>query len=187
MRYTPILVILCVIMVLSSCVDTKPFEVGGNIDAEYDIVNMNNLEPTLKSVAKRICLDNLSGKMAVGYFIDRLNYNRIDAEGRYIAKDLADMIRSRCGMPLEVIDPEKNVSFEEEKTVVKPVAGFRYFLLGTYRYSNKGYNMFIRIVDMHTGTVVDSIARRICNRRLEFSIEPLHIPQKVIIPIPWRK
>ncbi len=187
MRYTLFLILFLITLVISSCIDTRPFEVGSNIDAEYDIVNMNNLEPTLKSVAKAICTDNLTGKMAIGYFIDRLNYNSVNAEGRYIAKDLAERLASRCRMNVELVDSLPYVTFEKKQTVIKPIKGFDHFLLGTYRYENKGYNMFIRIVNPKSGKTIEEFAKRICNREIEFDIEPLHIPERVIIPLPWRK
>ncbi len=175
--------LLAALIILQSCVETKPFRVGDNIDASHKIVNMDNIEPSIDSIVDYICSNKLTN-VAMCDFVDTLN-NKIDDSGRYLSFNLKSRVIKRCNINIKIGDYGKWINMKNKKLIVKTQKGFKYFILGTYRYRDGGYDLFVRVLDLNKDSITVTFAKRICNDKIEFNIDTLHIPQEVVIEPIW--
>lgn len=171
------------LIVLQSCVETKPFRVGENIDDSHKIVNMGNIESSIDSVAKSICSIEPTNA-AMCDFIDTLN-GKIDDNGKYLSFDLKNRILKKCNKRIDTVDCTKWINMKNKKLTLKPQKGFKYFILGTYRYREGGYDLFVKVLDLKKKSSATIAAKRIYNCKIEFDINRLHIPKKVVIEPIW--
>ena len=183
MKRYAFLLAIALILFLSSCVETRPFRVGGDIDNKNQIVHMDNLEPTITSIAKSICADNLTN-IAIGDFIDTLN-NEVDKNGQYLAFDLQNKMLKICKTRITSVNNAEWITKRNNKFIIKPQPGFDYFILGTYGYTVKGYDMFVRVINLKTDKTTVLFAKKICNKKIEFDLDRLHIPHEVVIEPLW--
>ncbi len=175
--------ILLISLILSSCVQLKPFKVGNNIDIKNRIIYMDNLEQTMHSIAKQICKDNITN-IAINNFIDTLN-KRVTDDGKYLALDLKNKLWQLCRAKTTIINNSQWLKQTANNTIIKPHGNFSYFIYGTYEYTYRGYAMFVKLINIKTKTNIKLFAEKICNKKAIFDIDALHIPQEIVIEPLW--
>ena len=167
------------LLTLSSCVDTKPFRVGDNIDSDWHIINLKSTSKVLDNAANRICFSNKAMKnVAVGYFVSSDFHSLY--EGRILAERLQDKLVAQCGLSTYIVDTYKYLDTKDYGKIIKrPNRQYEFLVYGNYIYMNKGYDLNVVVEDLNRLKPLKTWRYRIPLRSFSIEINTLHIPQEI--------
>lgn len=173
--------LLSVLIAVSSCVNVKPFRVGDNIDADWQIKNLHATAVKFSEVSKQMCRYVNNSRLAVLDFVDD-NSNYIDSNGKYLAFLLSEDLNKNCQTTARYEgSPDW---FDYKHLIIKNTHPDRYefAIVGDYIYYNHCYFVYIRIIDLKLNTIARTFHFPVGRQGVDFSIEPLHIPNDVEFP-----
>ncbi|AEA33240.1 hypothetical protein [Hippea maritima] len=171
---------VAVILFLNGCINTKPFRVGDNVDAIWQIKNLDETKEKFSTLAKSMCLYVNNSKVAIVDFIDD-NSHYIDSNGKYLSFLLTEDLNKLCkttayyeGLPLWFDYKKLKLSKYPEK--------YEFAIVGDYLYSDHCYSVFVRLIDLKEGVLLKDFDFSIGRKGVDFSVEPLSIPNDVEFP-----
>ncbi len=176
-----IFVLAVLVFVLSSCIDKRPFSVGSDIDASWQIRYAKTLDKQFLKVAKKMCGIVKNSKVGVVDFVD-LNSDIVDENGRYLAYLLSKDLEGSCPCMAYYLGLPNWFNYKTMELNNYPTDRYEFAVLGTYKYDDGCYDVFIRVVDLKEGVLFKTYGFVVSNKKVRFGIEPLHIPDYVEYP-----
>ncbi|WP_035586846.1 hypothetical protein [Hippea jasoniae] len=176
-----IFLIFLVAIALYSCVNLKPFEVGDNIDASWQLRNLTSFDKEIGKFAKTICPVVKNSRLIS---VDLYNENSgfIDENGEYAGYLIARKLNQLCEVYAEYVSHPKWVEFNNSIEIKNPPESFDYAVVGSYKYYNHCWDVNLELVDLKNGIVAKTYSFVASKKSIKFSIEPLHIPSEVEFP-----
>lgn len=175
------LLLIFLVFVLVSCVNTRPFQVGGDIDASWQLRYEKTLDEQFRDLTRRLCPLVSNSKIAVLDFVG-LNSDTIDRNGKYVAYLLSNDLNDMCECTPYYVGTPSWFDYKDMKISGYPRGRYEFAIVGSYRYDNGCYDVFVRLIDLREGIVFKTYAFVVSNKKVRFSIEPLHIPNYVEFP-----
>jgi len=174
-------IVVALLIFLTSCVNLRPFNVGENVDASWQIRYADTLDKSFLKLTQGLCPIVSNSKVAVLDFVDQ-NSNVIDENGKYLAFLLTNDLNNKCSCM--AYDEGLPQWFDYKNMDVKnyPVDKYEFAIIGSYRYENGCYDVFVRLVDLKEGIVYKTFAFVVYNNKAHFSLQPLTIPDYAEIP-----
>ena len=175
------LLFFLLLLFLSSCVNTKPYSVGSDIDAEWHLRYQKNLDREFLELTRQLCPYIKSSRVAILDFVNE-NSNVIDEDGRYAAYLLSEDLNKYCPTTSYYLGfPDW---FDYKHLTVKnwPSDRYEFSIIGSFKYENGCYNIFVRLLDLKMGLVFKTFSLGVYSKKTQFSIEPLNIPNYVEFP-----
>ncbi len=176
-----VILLLSILAVVSSCVNVKPFRVGSDVDASWQIRNLHATALKFSELSKRMCQYINNNRVVVLDFVDD-NSNYIDSNGKYLAFLLSEDLNKNCQTTSRY---EGSPSwFDYKHLIIKSTRPNRYdfAIMGDYIYYNHCYFVYVRIIDLKLSIIAKAFQFPIVRYKMDFSIEPLHIPSYVEFP-----
>ena len=169
------------LLFLASCVNLKPYSVGSDIDAEWHLRYQESVDKEFLELANRICPYVKNSRLAVLDFVDE-NSNVVDEDGKYAAYLLAQDLNAYC--PTTSYYLRHPDWFDYKHLTVKnyPSDRYEFLILGSFKYENGCYDIFVRLIDLKEGLVFKTFSLGVYGKKRRFSIEPLNIPNYVEFP-----
>ncbi len=174
-------ILIALLIFLTSCVNLKPFSVGEDVDASWQIRYTDTLNGMFLLQSRKLCHYVMGNKVAILDFID-LNSNIINENGRYLAFLLTNDLNDGCNCKAYYRGLPKWFDYKNMDVKGYPKNKYRFAVVGSYKYENRCYDVFIRLIDLKDGVVCKTFAFVVHNDKMRFSIEPLTIPNYVEFP-----
>ncbi len=172
---------IALLIFLTSCVNLKPFSVGEDIDASWQIRYADTLNKSFLKLTQELCPIVSNSRVAVLDFVDK-NSNIVDENGKYLAFLLTNDLNDNCSCMAYDKDLPQWFDYKNMDLKGYPEDKYEFAIIGSYRYENGCYDVFVRLVDLKEGMVYKTFAFVVYNKRIHFSVEPLTIPNYVEFP-----
>ena len=172
---------IALLFFLTSCVNLKPFSVGEDIDASWQIRYADTLNKSFLKLTQELCPIVSNSRVAVLDFVDK-NSNIVDENGKYLAFLLTNDLNDNCSCMAYDKDLPQWFDYKNMDLKGYPEDKYEFAIIGSYRYENGCYDVFVRLVDLKEGMVYKTFAFVVYNKRIHFSVEPLTIPNYVEFP-----
>lgn len=172
-------ILFFILLILNSCIDTKPFRVGDNLDYTWHISNISSTDSKLDDAASYICnLRSTLRQLAVGYFTSR-DFNN-PYESKILAIKLQNKLKKQCGIISELIDTYQYIDFKNFDVIIKkPSKNYSFMVYGNYTYFNKGYNLNIIVYRLQDLKILEILRYRIPVHNLNIDINKIEIPREI--------
>ncbi len=179
--YMRLLLSFLLLLFLASCVNLKPYSVGSDIDASWHLRYQKSLDKEFLKLAEQLCPFVKNSKVAILDFVNE-NSNVVDEDGRYAAYLLSEDLDKYC--PTTSYYLRLPSWFDYKHLVVKsyPSDKYEFLVLGSFKYENGCYDIFVRLIDLKEGLVFRTFSLGVYGKKRRFSIEPLNIPNYVEFP-----
>ncbi len=174
-------IVIVLLVFLTSCVNLKPFSVGENVDTSWQIRYADTLDKSFLKLTNNLCPIVSNSKVAVLDFVDR-NSNFVDENGKYLAFLLTENLNNNCSCMAYDEGLPKWFDYKDMNLKDYPEDKYEFAIIGSYRYENGCYDVFVRLVDLKEGMVYKTFAFVVYNNKAHFSVEPLTIPNYVEFP-----
>ena len=159
---------------LYSCVNTKPFYVGEDVDAQNQLKNITKTVELINKMAVQICPFVQKGRVAVVDFI-KYRESQANGNGRFLAYQLTKAINKHCLAYAEYLQSPD--WFDTEKLSISHFPkNYDYIIVGSYRYLDKIFFVYASLIDTRLKSEVKTFSFKMSIKRVRFSLEPLNIP-----------
>lgn len=174
-------ILIALLIFLTSCVNLKPFSVGEDVDASWQIKNLHDTAVKFSELSKSMCRYVNNSRLAVLDFVND-NSNYIDSNGKYLAFLLSEDLDKNCQTNARY---EGSPSwFDYKHLIIKSTRpnSYDFAIVGDFIYYNHCYFVYVRIVDLKLNIIAKAFQFPVARYNINFSIEPLTIPNYVEFP-----
>ncbi|WP_022670033.1 hypothetical protein [Hippea alviniae] len=169
-----VIISVLIALFLTSCVNTQPFYVGEDVDAQNQLKNITKTVELINKMASQICPFVQKGKVAVVDFI-KYKESQANGNGRFLAYQLTKALNKHCLAYAEYLQSPDWFNPKDLSISYFP-KDYDYIIVGSYRYLDKIFFVYASLIDTRLESEIKTFNFKMSIKKVRFSLEPLNIP-----------